>query len=96
MKPKYHVKIRRKNFVVSILPSEKTFEIYIVSTKRDVIQELLALTITGWVSNSSFASLLFISVGITSSAVGLRIWTITAGIKKNKSIYKKKKKSMIK
>ena len=47
---------------------------------------LLALTITGWVSNSSFASLLFISVGITSSA----------GIKKNKSIYKKKKKSMIK
>ena len=37
MKPKYHVKIRK--FVVSILPSGKAFEIYIVSTKRDVIRK---------------------------------------------------------
>ena len=32
------------------------------------------------------------SIGIKSSAVGLKIWTITAGIKKYKSIIKKKKK----
>ena len=32
------------------------------------------------------------SIGIKSSAVGLKIWTIAAGIKKYKSIIKKKKK----
>ena len=42
--------------------------------------------ITGCVSISAFASLVGISIGITSSAVGVRICVITAGIKKNKSI----------
>ena len=37
-------------------------------------------------------SLLGISIKTTSSAVGLHIWAITAGIKKFKSIIKKKKK----
>ena len=44
------------------------------------------------VSISTFAPLIGISIGITSSAVGLKIYAITAGIKKYKSIIKKKKK----
>ena len=49
-------------------------------------------TITGSVSISAFASLVGIPIGITSSAIGLEICAITAGIKKYKSIIKKKKK----
>ena len=49
-------------------------------------------TIIGCVSFSSFASLDSIPVGITSSAIGLKIFVITAGIKKYISIIKKKKK----
>ena len=44
---------------------------------------ILASTITGCVS---------ISIGIASSTIGLKICAITAGIKKYKSIIKKKKK----
>ena len=46
---------------------------------------ILALTVTScvWISAS---------VGITSSAVGIEIFAISAGIKKYKSITKKKKK----
>ena len=39
-----------------------------------------------------FASLVAAPMGITSSAVGLKIWVITAVVKKYKSIIKKKKK----
>ena len=46
----------------------------------------LSTTITGCVSISAFASLVGISIGITSSAIGVRICVITAGIKKYKSI----------
>ena len=53
---------------------------------------ILSSAITGCVSISSFASLVFVRVGITSSAVGIKICAITAGIKKYKSIIKKKKK----
>ena len=49
-------------------------------------------TITGCVSISAFASLVGIPVGITRSAIGLKICAITAGIKKYNSINKKKKK----
>ena len=49
-------------------------------------------TITGSVSISAFASLVGIPIGITSSAIGLNICAITAGIKKYKLIIKKKKK----
>ena len=48
--------------------------------------------ITGCVSISVFPSLVGIPIGITSSAIGLNICVITAGIKKYKSINKKKKK----
>ena len=53
---------------------------------------VLASTITGYVSISAFASLVCVPVGITSSAVGIKIFAIPAGIKKYKSIIKKKKK----
>ena len=54
---------------------------------------ILASTITSYVSISAFASLLFVPVGITSSAVGTQLCAITAGIKKYKSIVKKKNKN---
>ena len=53
---------------------------------------ILASTITGCILISAFASLLGIPIGITSSAIGLKICAITARIKKYKSIIKKKKK----
>ena len=56
---------------------------------------ILTSTITGYISISTFASLLGIPIGITSSAIGLQICAITAGIKNRKSIIKKKR-SMIK
>ena len=53
---------------------------------------ILATTITRCISISAFASLLGIPIEITSSAIGLKIFSITAGTKKCKSIIKKKKK----
>ena len=53
---------------------------------------ILASTISVCVSISAFASLVFVPVGITSSAVRLKICKITAGTKNYKSIIKKKKK----
>ena len=52
----------------------------------------LASTITGCNSISAFTSLVCVSVGIASSAVGLKICAMTAGIKKHKSITQKKEK----
>ena len=49
-------------------------------------------TITGCVSISLFASLVGIPIRFTSSAIGLKICAITAGIKNDKLIIKKKKK----
>ena len=53
---------------------------------------ILASTVTGCVSISEFASLVCVPVGITSSAVGINICEITAGIKKYQSVIKKNKK----
>ena len=53
---------------------------------------ILVSTVTGCASISAFASLIAISVGITTSPVGIKICAITAEIKKCKSIIKKKKK----
>ena len=50
-------------------------------------------TITGCVSIPAFASLVVIPIGIGSSTIGLKIWVITAGIKKYKSIFPKKRKN---
>ena len=52
---------------------------------------ILMSTLTGCVLISAFASLICVFIGITSSAVGFKICAITAGIKKYKSIIKKKK-----
>ena len=49
-------------------------------------------TITGCVSISAFTSLVGIPTGITSSVIGLKVCVIIAGIKKYKSINRKKKK----
>ena len=53
---------------------------------------LLGSSVTGCVSIFAFASLIGIPIGITSSAVGLKICAVTAGIKKYKPIIKKKEK----
>ena len=53
---------------------------------------ILASTITECISISAFSSLLGIPVRITSSAVGLKICSIPAGIKCKSIIRKKKKK----
>ena len=53
---------------------------------------ILALTITGCNSISAFLSLIGIPIGITSSAIGLKICALTAGIKKYRSIIEKKRR----
>ena len=51
---------------------------------------ILVSTVTSGSSVSAFASIVASPVGITSSAVGIKIYAITAGIKKCKSIKKKR------
>ena len=52
---------------------------------------ILASMITRCISISAVTSLVDIHIGIASSAIGLKICTITAGIKKYKTVIKKKK-----
>ena len=52
---------------------------------------ILVIAITGCVLISTFSLLACVSVGITGSAVGIKNCAFTAGIKKYKSIIKKKK-----
>ena len=52
----------------------------------------IASAITGYVSISGFVSLICVLVGIRSSTVKMKIYAFTAGIKKFKSITKRKKK----
>ena len=68
---------------------------YIDETRNYFIEEhLLILTsaVTGCVSISALSSLVGLPIGTASSAVALKICAITAGIKKYKSIIKKKRK----
>ena len=67
------------------------------STALNYIEHVLILTfsITGCISTSAFASLFGIPVGTTSSEIELKICAIAAGIRKVKSIIKKKKKHFI-
>ena len=53
---------------------------------------ILVSTVTDCVSISAFASLVWVPVGITSSAIGIKICATTGEIKKYKSVIKKKKK----
>ena len=52
---------------------------------------ILASTITGSIRISDFASLLGIPIGITRSAIRLKICAIAAEIRKYESIIKKKR-----
>ena len=65
-----------------------------VCTTLNFIEHILILasTITRYLSISAFTSIVGIPLEITSSAIGSKICAITAGIKKYKSIIKKKKK----
>ena len=65
-----------------------------VCTTLNYIEHFLILgsTITGCVSISAFASLVGIPIGITSSAIGLKICVVTADIKRYELIIKEKKK----
>ena len=63
-----------------------------VCTTLNYIEHL----IIGCISISAFASLLVIPIGITSSAIRLKICAITVGIKKYESKIKKRKRSMMK
>ena len=53
---------------------------------------ILASSIAGYISISASVSLFGVLIGITSSAIGLKICAITRGFKRLKSIIKKKKK----
>ena len=53
---------------------------------------LLVSTITGCVSISALASLVYVPVGITNFGVGWKICAITPGVKKYKLIITKRKK----
>ena len=52
---------------------------------------VLASAITGCISVAAFSCLLGIPIEINCSAIGLKICEIAAGIKRHKSILKKKK-----
>ena len=49
-------------------------------------------TINGCVSISTFASLVGITIALANCTIGLKMFVITAAIKKYKSIIKKKKR----
>ena len=65
-----------------------------VCTNLNYIETLLILAsaITECIFISAFASFVGFPIGITSSPIGLKICAIAAGIKKYKSIIKKRKK----
>ena len=53
---------------------------------------ILASAVTGCALIFAFASLVYVTAGIRSSALGIKICVVTAEIKKYKSIIKKKRK----
>ena len=71
---------------------KKHKKVYVVLNYTEHLLVLIS-TVTGWDSISAFAFLVGILIGVTSSAIGLKTFVITAGIKNYKSIIKKKKKS---
>ena len=76
------INFKKKTIKLLTKKQQKSWKCFLIS----------ASTITGCVSISAFASLIGIPTGITSFAIGLKICAITAGIKRYKSIIKKKKK----
>ena len=87
-----------RNYLLEEIEQETSRKHEKVCTALNYIEHflILASAITGCISNSAFASFPGIPTGITISAIGLKIYPIAAGIKKYKSIIKKRKRSMIK
>ena len=69
-----------------------------VSKGLNYTEYLLILTsgVTGCVSVSAIASLVGVSIGIVSSAAGLKICAIISEVKKYRSIIKERRRTMIK
>ena len=69
-----------------------------VCTALNYIEYLLILasTVTGCVSISTFASLVGIPIGLASSVVGLKIFAITSGIKSKSQSIRKRKRNLMK
>ena len=79
-----NVDVRRNYFVEKIKQNELMDKTYKkVCTILNHIENYLILSpaVTGSISISGFASKLYIPIGITSSAIRLKIYAITAGIK---------------
>ena len=78
-----------RNYLIEVIN-----RIELISTTLNYIGHslILASEITGLFSISAFPSLIGIPIEMTSSAIVLKICAITAGIKKYKSIIKKRKK----
>ena len=57
---------------------------------------IIVSAVTGYISIAGFVSFLSIAIGIMSSAIELKICTISAGIKKLSQLLRKKRRSMIK
>ena len=76
------------------LMSKKHKKVFRVLNNIDNLLIVIS-TITTCVSISAFASLIGIPTALTNSAIGLKIFATTAGIKKYKSIIKKKKHDKI-
>ena len=54
---------------------------------------ILFSAIAGCIANCAFTSLVWVPLEITSSAIGIKMCAITAGIKKYKSIIKKEEEA---
>ena len=85
----YFLEEIKKNELISISKKHRK-----ICTTLNYIEHFLILAsiITGCISISAFTSMIVIPIGSMSSAIGLKICAIIAGIKKYKSIIKKKKK----
>ena len=86
----------RNYFIEDIKQNELLFKKHKkVCTTLNYIEHFLILssTISECISISGFSSLVAIKIGISSSAIGLEICAITAGIKKCKSIINKEKEA---
>ena len=82
-----------RNYLIEKLNWNELISKKVCTTLNYIKHSLILIsTITGCVSVSAFASLVGIPIGITSSAVGIKIYVITAAIKNYKTIIKIKKK----
>ena len=77
----------------SLFLSEKHKKVFSILNYFELFLVFVS-AVSGCVSISAFALLVIVIVGIANSPVGLKIFAITAGIKKCKSIIKKNTKKL--